>query len=98
MVVGHCLFEVILLSLALLLSLLSSLLSSLSLLSCCCGRICGGKHHDITPGEDKDDKSSSLFVIKARGVGSFLVHNFLRIAGHEQCLVLPLIAVPDNDG
>jgi hypothetical protein len=69
MAAGRRLLEVILLFLALLSSSLSSLLSSLSLLSCCRGRICGGEHHGITPGEGEDDKSSSLFVIEARGVG-----------------------------
>ncbi len=69
-----------------------------SLLLCCCGRICGSNHHGITPGETKDDKSSSSFAIEARGVGLFLIHDFLGIVGHKLCLVLLLIAVTDNHG
>jgi hypothetical protein len=98
MAAGRRLLKVVLPSFVSLSSLLSSLLSLLSSLSCHRGRIRGGEHHGITPGEDKDDESSSSFAIKARGVGLFLVHDFLGIAGHKQCLVLPLIAVPDDDG
>ncbi len=98
MVAGQHLLEVVLPSFAMSLSSSSSSLSLSSSLLCCRGRICGGDHLGITPGENEDDESSSLFAIEARGVGLFLVHYFLGITGHELCLVLPLIAVPDDHG
>jgi hypothetical protein len=95
---GQHLLEVFLPSLATSSSLSSSSLSLMSSLLCCCGRIHGGNHHGITPGENEDDKLSSSFAIEVCGVGLFLAYDLLGIPGHKLCLVLPLIAVPDNHG